>query len=54
MTSAIEQQIEDITYFSRGVGLDEAYGMSHIQRQRHIKNISKHLKEASGDTREWL
>jgi hypothetical protein len=50
---SVEQQIAEIVYFSHTT-FDEAYGMSSNQRVRLIKTISKHMKESSGDDKEYF
>lgn len=37
-----------------GVGWSEAWELSHGDREMMIATINRHLKEASGDTKEYM
>lgn len=51
----IEDQIFDIAYWMKGgLPLDQAYLLTHTQRNKLIKKIEHINRKMSGDTREFF
>lgn len=53
-SSTIESQIMDITWFVKSMTYDEAWQLSHAQREKWVTLINKRLKEESGDDTEYM
>ena len=54
-TEILKEQIIDIANFMKGgLTFNEAWGECYVDRELMVKRISKHLKEESGSTKEYL